>query len=307
MKKDRKGKLFFSLAGLMAVPILLLGVILVIVGRQSVSEGMELEIQKSLAGIARETIDVYGIAYPGEIRMEDERFYMGDADLTGDCALADRIKENTGADISIFWENKRVITTIRDKNGERIIDTNLDDTRILDAVFSGNECYSKNVQIRGVGYFAYYVPLYNDGEVCGMVFAGKSNESVVVNVRTIVTRIILVFVIALVIMLAVVSVFAGNIVDCVNKVRNYIGGLAENDFTGQMPQVVLRRKDEIGDMGRHAVEVAETIKELIATDALTGLFNRRAGRIELAKCMEKVHANRDRCVTVAMGDIDFFK
>lgn len=156
MKKDRKGKLFFSLAGLMAVPILLLGVILVIVGRQSVSEGMELEIQKSLAGIARETIDVYGIAYPGEIRMEDERFYMGDADLTGDCALADRIKENTGADISIFWENKRVITTIRDKNGERIIDTNLDDTRILDAVFSGNECYSKNVQIRGVGYFAYY-------------------------------------------------------------------------------------------------------------------------------------------------------
>lgn len=105
MKKDRKGKLFFSLAGLMAVPILLLGVILVIVGRQSVSEGMELEIQKSLAGIARETIDVYGIAYPGEIRMEDERFYMGDADLTGDCALADRIKENTGADISIFWES----------------------------------------------------------------------------------------------------------------------------------------------------------------------------------------------------------
>ena len=54
--------------------------------------GGNMEIQKSLAGIARETIDVYGIAYPGEIRMEDERFYMGDADLTGDCALADRIR-----------------------------------------------------------------------------------------------------------------------------------------------------------------------------------------------------------------------
>lgn len=307
MKKDKKGKLFFSLAGLMAVPILILGVILVAVGERSVSEGMELEIQKSLAGIARETVDIYSIAYPGEIRMEDDCFYMGDADLTGDCTLADRIKENTGADISVFWQDQRVITTVRDKNGDRIINTYMDDSRILDAVFSGNECYSQNIKIRGVGYFAYYVPLYNDGEVCGMVFAGISNESVVANVQTIVTKIILVFVIALVVIIAVVSVFAGSIVDCVNKVRNYIGGLAENDFTGEMPKAVLKRNDEIGDMGRHAVEVAETIKELIATDALTGLFNRRVGRIELAKCMEKACGDQSRAVTVAMGDIDFFK
>lgn len=307
MRKNKKGKLFFSLAGLMAVPILILGVILVIVGRQSVSEGMELEIQKSLAGIARETMDIYGLAYPGEIRMEDDRFYMGDVDLTGDCTLADRIRDNTGVDISIFWKNKRVITTIRDNNGDRIINTTLDDPRVLDAVFSGNECYSKNVQIRDMGYFAYYIPLYNDGEICGMIFAGTSNESVVANVQTIVTKIILVFLITLVVMLAVVSVFAGSIVDCVNKVRYYISGLADNDFTGQMPQIVLRRNDEIGDMGRHAVEVAETIKELIATDVLTGLFNRRAGRAELAKCMEKVRENPERHVTVVMGDIDFFK
>ncbi len=307
MRKNKKGKLFFSLAGLMAVPILILGVILVIVGKQSVSEGMELEIQKSLAGVARETADIYGLAYPGEIQMEDDRFYMGGVDLTGDCTLADRIKENTGADISIFWQNKRVITTIRDKNGERIINTTLDDERILNAVLSGNECYSRNVQIRNMGYFAYYVPLYNNGEVCGMIFAGTSNESVVANVQTIVTKIILVFVIALAVMLAVVSVFAGSIVDCVNKVRYYISGLADNDFTNQMPRTVLRRNDEIGDMGRHAVEVAETIKELIATDGLTGLYNRRAGRTELAKCMEEVPRGRDRYVTVAMGDIDFFK
>lgn len=307
MRKNKKGKLFFSLASWMAVPILILGVILVLVGRQSVSEGMELEIQKSLAGIARETVDVYSIAYPGEVRMEDDSFYMGDADLTGDCALADRIKENTGVDISIFWQNQRVITTIRDAKGERIINTTLDDSRIVDAVLSGSECYSRNVQIRDMGYFAYYVPLYSNGEVCGMVFAGTSNESVVANVQTIVTKIILVFVIALAIMLAIVSVFASNIVDCVNKVRRYISGLAENNFTEQMPQAVLRRNDEIGDMGRHAVEVAETIKELIVTDVLTGLYNRRAGRIELAKYMEKVHTNEDECVTVAMGDIDFFK
>ena len=307
MRKNKKGKLFFSLAGLMAVPILILGVILVIVGRQGVSEGMELEIQKSLTGIARETVDIYSVAYPGEVRMKDERFYMGDTDLTGDCTLADRIKENTGADISIFWQDKRVITTIRDKNGDRIINTYLDDTRIVEAVLSGNECYSKNVQIRGVGYFAYYVPLYSNGEVCGMVFAGTSNESVVANVQTIVTKIILVFVIVLVIMLAIASMFAGNIVDCVNKVRYYISGLAENDFSAQMPQAVLKRNDEIGDMGRHAVEVAETIKELIATDVLTGLYNRRAGRIELQKYMEKVRKEEGTFVTVAMGDIDFFK
>ncbi|MGN0132380.1 MAG: diguanylate cyclase [Lachnospiraceae bacterium] len=307
MKQKKQGRLFFSLAAVMAVPIFVLGIILVVMGQQSVSEGMTLEIRKSLAGIARQTADMYSIAYQGEIRSENGRFYMGDADLTNDFALADRMKENTGAEITIFWGDTRVITTITNENGERIIGSVLDNEQIADAVFSGNEYYSSKVQIRDDCYFGYYVPLYNGDEVCGMVFAGMTNESVASNVRTIVAKIVIVFILALLIILAIASAYARNIVDRLDKIRCYIGGLAENNFGGQMPEVVLKRNDEIGEMGRHAVDVGKTIKDLISNDPLTGLFNRRAGRIELEKYMEGADRNSKSAVTVALGDIDFFK
>ena len=57
--KKRQSKLFFSFAMIMTVPIVVLGVILVLVGQQSVAEGMAVEIQKSLAGTTRTLVDTH--------------------------------------------------------------------------------------------------------------------------------------------------------------------------------------------------------------------------------------------------------
>lgn len=307
MKNKKQGHLFFSLAALMAVPIFVLGIVLVFMGQQSVAEGMSLEIQKSLAGIARQSADMYALAYPGEIKMEDGRFYMGGVDLTNDFALADRIKENTGADVTIFWGDTRALTTIVDKDGNRIVGSPLNNPQISAVIYAGNEYYSSRVQVWDDDYFGYYIPLYNEDEICGMVFAGMTNESVVVNVRTIVTKIVVVFILALLIILGIASVYARSIVDRLDKIRYYIGSLAENKFSGFIPESILRGNDEISEMGRHAAEVGKKVKELIYNDPLTGLLNRRAGRIHLEKCMAKADKDGGSHVTVVMGDIDYFK
>jgi diguanylate cyclase (GGDEF)-like protein len=291
----------------MAVPICILGIILVVMGRRSVSSGMSLEIQKSLAGIARETADLYSVVYPGEIKLENGHFYMGSVDLTDNYMLADRIKENTGADITILYGDIRMISTIRNSNGDRIVGTALKNQRVKDAVLLGNEYYSDNVEVWNENYFGYYIPLYNDDEICGMVFAGLTSQSVEATARTLSTKIVLAFLIVLLIDLAIISVYARNMVDCLNEIRYYIVGLAKNDFTGKMSDKVLNRKDEIGETGRHALDVGKVISRLISNDPLTGLYNRRAGHAELAKYMEKADHSSGSYVTIALGDIDFFK
>lgn len=307
MKNKKQGHLFFSLAALTAVPIFVLGIVLVFMGQKSVAEGMSLEIRKSLAGTARECADMYALAYPGEIRMDGEHFYMGDVDLTGNFELADRIKKNTGMDITIFWGNTRVITTIVDENGNRIVGSTLDNQQILDVIYVGNEYYSRKLQVWDDNYFGYYIPLYNGDQICGIVFAGMTNESVDSNVRTIVTKIVIVFLLALLVTLGIASIYARSIVDRLDKIRYYIGGLAENKFSGAMPESVFRGNDEISEMGRHAAEVGKKVKDLIYNDPLTGLLNRRAGRIQLEKCMTKADKDNNSHVTVVMGDIDYFK
>lgn len=305
--KKKKEKLFFSLAMIFTIPLLVLGCVVVYEGRQNVSEGMEMEIQKALAATAHMTADLYGVVYPGEIAMEDDRFTMGGVDLTADYALADRIKETTGYDVSIFWNDTRVITTVVDDSGQRIAGSELDNLQISEAVFMGNEFYSASVKVGTEDYYGYYIPLYDGEEICGMVFAGETNESVVANVQTIVMKVLLVFVLSMIIVMAFVYSYARNLVSRLNGIRSYIGGLADNDFGGKMPKSVYRRNDEIAEMGEYSVEVAKTIKDLINNDPLTTLLNRRAGRKELAKYMEKADVNPQDAVTVALGDIDFFK
>lgn len=300
--------LFLSLSAVMAVPILVLGIALVYMGTKSVSEGMKMEIQKALAATARETVAIYSLAYPGEIHMEGERFFMGDVDLTKEYTLLDQIKENTGNEISIFYGDTRMLTTIMDDAGERIVHTTSNDANILSAIRMGNEYYSDRVYINGKYYYGYYVPLKNNDEICGMIFAGMTNESVRDSVSTIITKILIVFIIALLAVVLIASLFAGNIVKTLNQIRTYIGSLAENNFNTKMPASVLKRTDELGDMGRHAQEVGETLQTLIYKDPLTGLYNRRAGRIELSKYIDLAEASNFRKkVIVALGDIDFFK
>lgn len=307
-KRRKSTGLFLSLSAVMAVPILVLGIVLVIMGTKSVSEGMELEIQKALASTAREAVAIYSLSYPGEIRMEDERFFMGDTDLTKEYTLIDQIKENTGNEISIFYGDTRMLTTITDDTGERIVHTTSEDPNILSAIQMGNEYYSDRVYINGKYYYGYYVPLKNNDQICGMIFAGMSNESVRDSVSTIITKILIVFIIALLGVVLIASIFAGNIVKTLNQIRTYIGSLAENNFNTKMPVAVLKRTDELGDMGRHAQEVGETLQTLIYKDPLTGLYNRRAGRIELSKYIDLAEASNFRKkVVVALGDIDFFK
>lgn len=307
MKEKKQKHLFFSLAAVMAIPVFILGIIVVIMSQQSVKEGMELEICKALAGVARETADMYNVTYPGSIRMEDDRFLMGETDLTDDFALADRISENTGTEITVFYGNVRVITTITDSDGNRIVGTTIEDEVITTAIANGNEYYSGNVKINGNSYYGYYVPFYNGEEVCGMVFAGMTNENVVGNSQTIAIRNILLFLLAFLLILGIASAYAKNLVGRLDKIRGYIGGLAGNNLNEKMPESVLKRNDEIGEMGRHAVEVGKTIKGLIYNDPLTRLFNRRAGRIEMEKYMEKADWDSKEKVAVALGDIDYFK
>lgn len=307
-KIKKNSGLFLSMLGIMSVPLLILGMILVYLGKQSVSEGMELEIRRSLAATAREAVAIFTLSYPGEFHVEDDRFYIGDRDLTNDHTLIDQIKENTGCELSLFYDNERMLTTIMDENGERIVHTSNQNSDIIQTIRMENEYYSDKVLINGSYYYGYYTPIKNGDEVCGMFFAGMSNTSVQQSMLTIVTKIIIVFLIALLVIVVIISAYVSNIVNRLNQIRSYISGLAENNFNGKMSKAVLERSDEIGDMGRHAQEVGQTLQTLIYKDSLTGLYNRRVGRIELSKYVEEAeHSNYRKHVTIALGDIDFFK
>ncbi|MBQ3448949.1 MAG: cache domain-containing protein, partial [Synergistaceae bacterium] len=78
----------------------------------------------------------------------------------------------TGVDFTLFKENIRFMTTIRDSNGKRIEGTPASEA-VWQAVSQGNDYYSDSVKINGLDYHVYYMPIKFNAKVYGMAFSGK--------------------------------------------------------------------------------------------------------------------------------------
>lgn len=97
----------------------------------------------------------------------------------------------TGVDYTLFRENIRFMTSIKDvKTGKRIEGTEASPA-VWNAVKSGSDYYSDDVVINGIDYYVYYLPLGTKDNVMGMAFSGKPCTQVVEAERRLYTYIVL--------------------------------------------------------------------------------------------------------------------
>ena len=60
-----------------------------------------------------------------EYTLEDSILKKGEKAFSGDLSKMDELKEKSGADITIFYGNERILTTIVDEQGQRVIHTSV--------------------------------------------------------------------------------------------------------------------------------------------------------------------------------------
>ena len=113
-----------------------------------------------------------------------------------------------GIELTLFVQNTRFMTSIKDSNNKRIEGTAASDA-VWAAVSAGKEYYSNDVTINNKGYYVVYLPIYSpDGELFGMAFAGTTREAVSAAKISILITSIMAAAILLVLSVVLVVVFA---------------------------------------------------------------------------------------------------
>ena len=84
----------------------------------------------------------------------------------------DVVYNNIGVNLTLFKDDVRFMTSLRNENDTRNEGTNAS-AEVWAEVKKGNDYTSDDVVIGGKDYFVYYMPLKADGKVVGMAFAGK--------------------------------------------------------------------------------------------------------------------------------------
>ncbi len=284
------------------IPILLLGIGLTVYSQYSVREGMDYEVERSLSGIAHNLLSTYNALDGGEFNMDGDTLKKGETTLTSDYRIIDDIKTDTGTDVTIYYGDKRRMTTIVDKNGDRLTDTEAPEG-VVDYVFGQNEEYfSTDLDIDGVPYYGYYVPITNDnGDVVGMSFAGKPGDSVLISTNYMIVGNIIISIFVILLAAFILYLSSSKMVIALQHIKRFLGHLAGGDFTQKMSDEVLKRKDELAEMGEYAVHVEIALDDMISRDPLTKLLNRRATMVRVQNTWEENN------FAIAMGDIDWFK
>ena len=94
-----------------------------------------------------------------------------------DVAFVDRVSEITGLDVTIYAEQHRVATTIRDNEGRPLIPALMEDERMADITLNQGKMFLNTSTFASVPYFVAAIPLENIDEIrIGALAAGLPEQ-----------------------------------------------------------------------------------------------------------------------------------
>lgn len=242
------------------LPISVLGIIIVFMSLTFLRNSIINQVENSLRGTAAATLAAYDQNSGTYLVAENGDVWKGGYNISNSEKLLDTIKEKSGMDVTFFYGNKRIMTSIKEQSGQRILGSPAG-SKIEEMVLqNGKEYFSKNVSVDGVMYFGYYVPVFqgdDSNEPVGMVFAGiNKNETLYSVLRIVFYMTVIVLVIAI-----IGIVGAGLISNTISRVLKSeitsLEYLAMGNLNVQIDKKNLQRKDEIGDLSR-AIDTLKT-------------------------------------------------
>ncbi len=307
MKK--KGHLYRSLQAMSILPLLVLGFVITIFSYYTVKSALHAQMQTELKNMTEYVMLTYELLYSGDYHLEEEsaQFMKGNQVLTDDSSIIDRLKAETQIDITIFYQDTRMLTTIMDADGNRITGTTANTGIVQDILYSGRPHFYTNTNINGQRYFAYYAPLRdNRGDIVGMVYTGKPCTNVQATVMRAVLPIILIALIGMVVVSLISSSYTRRLLNALQKIRVFLSKVSTGNLWEELDADVLVRNDELSEMAQSALFMQRSLRNLVEQDTLTELNNRRFADKRLKQTQINANTFGNNFV-IGIGDIDFFK
>ena len=291
------------------LPVLIFGICIIVCSISQTEKSIYQEVESGLESVAQMTMYLYEETYPGDYVYDSasKTLYKGGKKVEGALKFFEHYKECSGTDITIFYKDIRVITTIKDENNEPIVGTRVNSV-IKKEVFDSQQAhfYTKST-IGKENYFSYYCPLFDENDQCvGMVFAGKASAYVDSIVWKSILPILLLVLLSMIILIFVIWNYADHLNRAFRQLQRFLGNVEEGDFTVELSETLTKRKDEIGQMAGTAVRMQQSLRDLVQRDSLTGLYNRHYGEMWMKQVRDEAEKTGEP-FSIAIADIDFFK
>lgn len=309
MEKTTKRK---SLMGtfnyIIILPVFFIGIVMAGISYILIKKNVYYEIRSGMENEAYTIANTYDVMYPGYYELVKAENLMalkkGEHYLTND--FIDNIKEDTGLEITIFYNDIRMITTLYSDN-KRITGTKMNSAIKKDVLDNGYTMFYDDVRIEEERFFAYYLPVHNGSEnIIGAICILKPADQIHSKFAKQVIPLIAMIIAGVVIITYLNYLYFGKLNKNFKHIRNFLGEVTGGNLKAEMNREALAREDEIGDVAKASVNMQRSLRNLIVKDSLTDLYNRRYCNQNLKNISEQ-YIKTGEPYTLAIADIDFFK
>lgn len=254
-----------KLLGMSVLQYILSSGLLIVIASICLVSGMRLEAIDGLASMAKTIRITFDSMDTGDYAInEGNELIKGNMNITGEKELLDTLAKESGNEITYFYGDTRVATTIKNKDGSAIIGTKASDQVVQEVLKEGNTYTDYNITINEKPYYAYYMPIKNtDGSIVGMLFVGKECSDINAFIRSKIET-ILMFAVAMVIAFSIASFFIAKLfANGIVLVKGALTDLERGELKIEVNDKLLNKKDEIGEIARALNNVIIRFKSVI--------------------------------------------
>lgn len=253
-----KTKLVITVNAIVMVASIILGVIGYLRAEESFVRAMQLKVGSDVNSFA----EILNSRYPGDWNLRNGVLYKGDYKIEGREDLIDEFSKIFDGQATIFKDDTRIITTMRNASGARIVNSKVSPF-IVQKVIKEKKPYLGKMNDELLDeHYAGYLPIKNSsGSVIGVLFVGfkvgdmnKTIEDMVFSMG--VTVVIIVF-----FGIFFSSTIIGGQMEQIKDIADNMKKIASGNL--RTPDLRIRTRDEFGALANSVNDMKINLKNLL--------------------------------------------
>ena len=265
MKIFRNLKLQYKMLILAIIPVLVMGIVAILISNTVVKNKLLDDAKQKLKATSNAVLAAYDQNAGDYFVNATGDVWKGAYNVSLSTPFIDDIAAKTGIEVTFFYNDKRLVTSLKDADGKRILGSKAGDFLVENVLQDGNEVFTNRVLVDGTFYFGYYVPVHqnNSDEIIGMVFAGMPVKEIYASLNLIT----MIFTVAILVILVIAVIgcllVSRGIAKSIRNSMDVVKQISEGNLNVEIEQSMLDRKDEAGALSCNTQTLIDNLSAMI--------------------------------------------
>lgn len=290
---------------LCCVPLILLTVLSLAIGVIQFQSGMYRQTKSSLKSSAIAAMNLYNSQGYGDYSMKDDgNVWRGmNFNVSEETFVVDSLKEETGIDITFFYQDTAVMTSVCNASGVRWIGMQAGENIKQYTLGQGAQLWYKNIEIDGKMCHAYLIPVVQpgDGTVTGALMASVPTLELDGMMERYILTSTLASAAVLFLMAIAIFLYLNRLTKVLHNVRRVLLKVSEGDFSDER-LIDIKRRDEFGELAAGTEKLRTKLRHLL-DDIQTGML-RLTEAADTIRVVLKQNVSAAKEMTDSVGQIN---